>query len=307
MKTLMIINLNFFKMENKTLITVLGWEDRFLAGTDIILKDYNIEKVILISYKDYAFMNNESKSNFIKKIDKSSIELNEIELDYSSSVDNWKTFDSFFNKYDVYSDDVLLNITTIPRETIWTLLFFLRKTYNSVKYIYFKPEKYCGDWLTKNHKNPRLLFKHSGIFDLDKKLILFIITGYDDSRLNSLIEYYEPSKIVAFNQIGNQFDNESRNNGLNNNSLVVIEKVEFDSYNMTDSTKILNHKIEEYNHCNIIISSQGPKLSSLSTYKNYLKNENVALSYVPAREFNNNYSIGLDENYISGDFDFKID
>lgn len=294
-------------MENKTLITVLGWEDRFMSGTDIILKENNIEKVILIYYQDYAFMNNESKSNFIKKIDESGVEIkvNEIELNYSSSIDNWKTLDLFFNEYDIDSDNVLLNITTIPRETIWTLLFFLKKTHNSINYIYFKPEKYCDDWLTKNHKNPRLLFKHSGVFDLDKNLVLFIITGFDGSRLNSLTEYYEPSKVVVFSQTGNQFDNDKRNNGLNNNNFIEIEKVEFNSYDVINSSRILNQKIEEYKNCNIIISSQGPKLSSLSTYKNYISSKKIALSYVPAREFNDKYSIGIDENYISGVFSFE--
>ena len=31
-------------MENKTLITVLGWEDRFINGTDIILTENNIQR-----------------------------------------------------------------------------------------------------------------------------------------------------------------------------------------------------------------------------------------------------------------------
>lgn len=292
-------------MENKTLITVLGWEDRFLSGTDIILKENNIEKVILISYRDYAFMNEDSKSDFLKKLAELDIKIKEVELNYSSSIDNWKTLDLFFSEYNIESDDVLLNITTIPRETIWTLLFFLKKVHNSINYIYFKPEKYCDDWLTKNHKNPRLLFKHSGVFDLNKNLVLFIITGFDGSRLNSLIEYYEPSKVVVFGQTGSQFNNDKRNNGLSINNLVEIEKVEFNSYDVVDSTRILDEKIKEYKDCNIIISSQGPKLSSLSTYKNYLTNEKIALSYVPAREFNDKYSIGIDSNYVSGTFNFE--
>ncbi|WP_178988495.1 hypothetical protein [Winogradskyella schleiferi] len=294
-------------MKNKTLITVLGWEDRFSFGTDIILKEYNIERILLISFQDYNSMNLENKSNFLKKVKKSNIKVDQVELNYSTSINNWKTLDLFFSKYCETSDNILINITTIPRETIWTLLFFLKKVHSRINYIYFKPAKYCDDWLTKNHKNPRLLFKHSGLFDLSKNLVLFIITGFDNSRLNSLIEYYEPSKVIVFSQTGNQFDNEERNNGLNINSLLEIEKVEFNSYDVDGSTNILNDKIEEYKNSNIIISSQGPKLSSLSTYKNYIMNEEIGLSYVPAREFNDKYSIGIDEDYISGVFDFKAD
>lgn len=290
-------------MENKTLITVLGWEDRFISGTDIILKENNIQNVLLISFTDYAFMNVESKSTFIKKMKELNIEVDEIELNYSDSINNWRVFDAFFDKY-VTSNSILLNITTIPRETIWALLFFLKKDHNNISYIYFKPKRYCKDWLTKNHKNPRLLFKHSGVFDLNKNLVLFIITGFDDGRLSSLIEYYEPSKVVVFNQVGNQFNNEQRNIGLNINNFLDYEKIEFDSYDVINASHILKEKIKEYKNCNLIISSQGPKLSSLSTYKNYLLSDNIALAYVPARDFNKKYSFGIDENYISGSFYF---
>tara|TARA_R110002049_G_scaffold123242_1_gene278342 strand:+ start:8714 stop:9586 length:873 start_codon:yes stop_codon:yes gene_type:complete len=290
-------------MENKTLITVLGWEDRFILGTDIILKENNIQKIVLISFTDYADMNIKNKSTFIKKVNDLNIEIEEIKLNYSDSINNWKIFDDFFEKQ-ILTNDILLNITTMPRETIWALLFFLKKAHSSINYIYFKPEKYCDTWLTKNHKNPRLLFKHSGVFDLNKNLVLFIITGFDDSRLSSLIEYYEPSKVVVLNQVGDQFDNEKRNNGSAIINLLDNEKIEFDSYDVNNATKILSEKIKEYKDCNVIISSQGPKISSISTYKNYILNNNIALAYVPARDFNDKYSVGIDENYISGIFNF---
>jgi hypothetical protein len=295
-------------MENKTLITVLGWEDRFISGTEIILDENNIQKIVLISFTDYADMNIKNKSAFLKKVNDLNIEVEEIQLNYSDSINNWKVFDVFFEKQ-ILSSDILLNITTMPRETIWALLFFLKKIHSSINYIYFKPEKYCNNWLTKNHKNPRLLFKHSGIFDLNKNLVLFIITGFDDSRLSSLIEYYEPSKVVLLNQVGNQFDNEERNNGSNKNIFLNLnhEKIEFDSYDVINASDILSEKIKEYEDCNIIISSQGPKLSSLSTYKNYLLNDNIALAYVSARDFNDKYSVGIDKNYISGSFTFNLD
>lgn len=294
-------------MKNKTLITVLGWEDRFISGNEIILKEYNIHKMIIISFLDYCDIEGvKAKRNAIEVLAfKNEIEIIDISLKYDDSIENWKKLNDFFDKFN--EQEVLLNITTIPRETIWTLLFFLKKRINNVDYIYFKPKEYCSDWLTKNHKNPRLLFKHSGIFGLNKPLVLFVITGFDDSRLNSLIEYYEPNKIVIFNQDGDQFNNSIRNNGSRLNELFEFEIVEFDSYNVLGATKILQDKIKQYEDSNIIVSSQGPKLSSLSTYSNYLKNSNIALAYVPARDFNKNYSKGIDELSIKGVFNLNDD
>jgi len=289
-------------MKIDTLITVLGWEDRFLKGTAIILKKYDIASMILISFTDYLSMNNmkENKSKIEKKATELNIEIKYIKLTYADSVNNWKTLGAFFEKNEI-GNDILINTTTFPRETIWTLLFFLKSSVNKVNYIYFKPGKYSDDWLTKNHKNPRLLFKHSGIFNLDQKLVLFIITGYDPNRMNSIIEYYEPDKIIIFNQNGKQFNNKIRNNIVNIDNSLDFEKVEINNYDVEIATMEIRNKIIEYSDYNIIIASQGPKLSALSTYKNFLMSDSrIALAYVPVRDFNSEYSSGFNPNYIKG-------
>lgn len=287
-----------------TLITVLGWEERFYRGTEISIEKYEVDHVLLITFIDYLQVKNmeENRGRIEKLATDNGISLEHVELSYSDSISNWRKIDSIFNEKE-FTGAVTLNITTIPRETIWMLLFFLKKAVSAVNYIYFKPIDYCEDWLTKNHKNPRLLFKHSGVFGLDKPLALFIITGFDGSRLDSLIDYYEPAKVLVFSQNGNQFNNDKRNNGLKFNRLIDIQKIELDSYNVEESTEILTAQINKHSEYNIIISSQGPKLSSLSTYKNYqLSDGRVGLAYVPAKEFNENYSVGIDENYVAGEF-----
>ncbi|HET6244826.1 MAG: hypothetical protein H0V01_10725 [Bacteroidetes bacterium] len=285
----------------ETVITVLGWEDRFPLGMEIILSKYKVKRIVLISFIDYCSMDKmeDNKKNLLENCAMEKIEVVEVNLEYSNSINNWKCLDQFFEK-ETENIEYLLNITTIPRETIWALLFFLRQKNSHINYIYFKPETYCDGWLTKNYKNPRLLFKHSGVFELDKKLALFIITGFDDSRLDSLIEYYEPSKIVVFSQRGNQFHNMDRNKYIKKSNSFESEIVEFDSYDVEEATKILNDTIIKYGDSNIIISSQGPKLSSLSTYKNHLLHDSIAFAYVPAQDFNLEYSKGINPDYIDG-------
>tara|TARA_R110002051_G_scaffold161672_1_gene233244 strand:- start:178 stop:1059 length:882 start_codon:yes stop_codon:yes gene_type:complete len=288
-------------MEQHSLITVLGWEDRFMNGVDIILDKYNVKSIVLILFKDYCSMDNMSIN--LDKIKStaalSKISLTEIVLEYNNSINNWKVLNNFFKENEI--NNPLLNLTTIPRETIWTLLFYLRNSSNSVDYVYFKPKTYNNGWLTKNHKEPRLLFKHSGIFELEKKLVLFVITGFDESRLKQLIEYYEPYKLIIFSQSGEQFNNLTRNKSIPEFFDSEIEVVEMDTYNIKLSNEKLNEYIIKNIDFNIIIASQGPKTSSISTYKSYLDSSNrIGLAYVPARDFNGNYSVGIDEDYING-------
>jgi len=292
-------------MKKYTLFTVLGWEDRFLKSTMIILEKYNINTIILVSFKDYITMDNMSENKeFIKKEAKRlKINLESIELTYSDSINNWKILDSFFNKK-ALNDTNLINTTTFPRETIWTFLFFLRNN-QKIEYIYFKPLNYSKDWLTKNHRNPRLLFKHSGIFDLNKKLALFIATGYDSTRMKSIIKYYEPHKTILLNQIGTQFGNKERNNATTIDDSLICKRVEIDSYKVDETTTKIKDEIKEFTDYNIIIASQGPKLSALSIYKNLLlSKQRIALAYVPVIDYNTNYSSGINDEYIHGTFEF---
>lgn len=295
------------KKDIDTLITVLGWEDRFRLGTDVILNKFNIKKIILITFSDYLNMPNMNTHNsfLTNKANELNIEIEPIELEYSNSILNWKILDNYFNTSKL-TNNLLLNITTIPRETIWMLLFFIKQQVNSICYIYFKPQEYGQEWLTKNHKNPRLLFKHSGLFELDKKLALFIITGFDEKRLNSLIEFYEPNKIVYFTQSGNQFSNNIRNTSANLESRIQCEKIEIDNYDIESAIEVLRVEIENNQNYNIILDSQGPKPSSLSTYKNYiLSNKRVALAYVPVRDFSTAYSKGFKDCFIVGDLELS--
>ncbi|WP_426065273.1 hypothetical protein [Flavobacterium sp. DSP2-3-1] len=293
-------------MKNYTLITVLGWEDRFIKGLELTLGKFSVYKIILICFEDYLDMDN-MKDN-IEKVKHLSIEKNigleYIKLKYNESIHNWNILEEYFKKKD---NNYLLNITTIPRETIWTLFFFIKKHAESINYIYFKPTSYCKDWLTKNHKNPRLLFKHSGIFDLNKELVLFVIAGFDNSRLNQIIEFYEPSKIVVFYQKGRQFGNGNRNKDFSTYMKVhdkYCEIIEIDTYNVRETSEIIYNKYIEYiDLYNVIIDSQGPKISALSVYEAYMKSENkIALAYVSAKDFNSNYSQGIDLECIKGEF-----
>lgn len=292
-------------MENCNLITVLGWEYRFVKGINIITEKHNLKSILLIVFSDYSSMGKmqENKNSVAKLATENEIDFFEIILKYNDSIGNWKKLNDYFKKNNL--TNVLLNLTTIPRETIWTLLFFLKKNNKEVEYVYFSPKDYNNGWLTKNHKEPRLLFKHSGVFQLEKKLALFVVTGFDESRLLQLIEYYEPAKLIIFNQSGEQYDNLNRNKSIQSKLELEIEKVEIDSYNVASSTLLLNEHAEKNNEFNIILASQGPKTSSISTYNCYLKSEKrIALAYVPARDFNNKYSKGINAKFVNGKIEF---
>jgi hypothetical protein len=297
--------------KNYTLITVLGWEQRFIDGSKQIFNNYDIKNVILISFTDYYHMKNmhENLSNFESLLLEKKVESENIKLEYENSVQNWQILDTYFENYNPHNN-ILLNFTNIPRETIWALLFFLRNKVNELSYIYYKPESYdnSNGGLTKNHKNPRLLFKHSGIFDINKKLAIIIFTGFDQKRMDLLIEYYEPSKIIYLSQDGDQFENIQRNSGLSQNTTfenIEISSFEINTYDIDETQLLLNEIINSNETLNIIIASLGPKTSAISSYGAYFKNRKIGLTYVPAREYSGEYSRGFNPIPLVGNFKFN--
>jgi len=290
------------------LVTVLGWEERFMLGLKHILNNFTLEKITLIRFEDYLSMSNMNHNyeSIIELSKKYNFDIVEINLQYNDSIKSWNILEDYFSEV---NNNYLFNITTIPRETIWTLFFFLKRKLQSLNYIYFRPKKYCNEWLTKNHKFPRLLFKHSGLFDLNKKLALFVIAGFDNARLEQLIDFYEPSKIVIFYQNGNYFKNIDRDEKFY--SFIKRfdhEIVKINTYDVQETTnKIFDQFLTYKNEYNIIIDSQGPKISAMSVYDVYLKSEEkIGLAYVAAKDFNSKYSEGIDLEFIFGEFKFPV-
>lgn len=288
------------------LILVLGWEERFLLGLQKDLELYDITKIILLNFHVYESNTEDNKLKINKICKEKSIELNEVKLNYQDSIKSWKILSDCLAK--ISSDNqILLDITTTPRETIWSTIYHLRGSKKNLDFIYHKPEKYHKDWLTKEPAKPRLLLKHSGIHKLNYPTALLVITGFEYERAKQLIYFFEPKLTLIGVQQGDQFNNLTRNEELRKSlkEFSNINEFEIDAYSSDFGFKILKDKIsnigEKYN---VVLASLGPKLTSISTYNIILQNPEIALAYVPTKEFNLKYSLGIGE-YLSGSVYFK--
>jgi hypothetical protein len=157
--------------------------------------------------------------------------------------------------------------------------------------------QYADDWLSREPDNPRLLLKHSGIMAFGKPTMLVIITGFDPERTRQLINFYEPKRTILFLQVGNQFDNDSRNTteshlkeciGITDYEYYPIDAYSED-FGFSTIASILNKYVEDYN---IVATSLGPKLTGLSLYRYNHLNDSIGLTYVPCKEYNLSYSKG---------------
>lgn len=278
---------------SKLLITVGSWEERFKLGYERIIEKYDVSDVLLFSFKEYAEWN-KSNLEHTKQIK----EYNHIVLSFEDPKGSWFKVIEAIAGYD--HKDIVFDITTSPRDVIWTVLNLIGDQVDAIKCIYNKPEPDgYGEWLSRNPRKPRIVYKLGGELQLGWPTKLLILSGYDAERVKQLVETFDPKETILGCHDGNSHGNQERR--------VTKEKIkgyepdvrdfEFDAYGEDFGfEKIVSETESLFKESNVIMASLGPKITSIPLYmihKNFL---NSSLVYTPSNEFNPNYSKGIGES-----------
>lgn len=290
-------------MKCDVLISFLSWEERYILGLEKNLKEYNPSKLIVFRYTSYNEWKEKNWEKTQSLVDKN--KLVEVILDKSKPIENWLEIKNKIREI-CKSKNVVLDITTMPRVAIWYILYNCKLNGSSLSYIYYKPQQGSyPEWLSRDPDKPRLLYKMSGIAQLGAPSLLLITGGYDIERLDSLIYKFEPRQTMLFFHDSD----EPRNIENFNNSQHLLKTkynieliYKYDAYSVEDSYKLIIQKLlqkenetseETYlSGYNIILNSLGAKTSAITLFKIWLKYPQVALSYIPSKEYNREYSSG---------------
>ena len=287
-----------------------SWEQRSHLRFEEYITNNSIGRVVfLLKSNSLNIRETATTLNILKDIcNRRGVHIKEVEL----LDDNFSCFEKLRSIMSeiLNMDEVCVDITTMPRNVIWSLLFYIKQVKKSIHIIYFSPQEYTKDWISREPSKPRLLFKHSGIVNLDLKNCLVIVTGFDTDRTQQLVRYFEPHKVILMSQSGERFNNNIRNDankhkhicenlGYNN-----VDIIEFDAYScdmgLSVVKKIIDNNKDDFN---FILSSLGPKLSAISLYQAHMLYPETALAYVPCKEYNVSYCNGIGELY-EGDIEF---
>lgn len=293
-------------MNKSRLISVLGWEERFLLGLTRNIEQLSIQSVDLLIYEEYRSFTAKNLLEADMISIRSGKACTKHPIKYNDPVLTWKYLQSWVEQSITIGEIIWLDITTMPRETIWSLLFFLSQRSCEIHYVYWSPLQYDDKWLCKEPDKPRLLFKHSGVSEFGKDTALIILTGFDSERTGQLVLHYEPTLTVLGIQQGVQYQNTSRNSPQHHidqcKGETTIKMFDFDAYEPEHGLLALKKAIvpllADYN---VVISSLGPKLSAISVYKLHSEFPSLALTYVPTKEYNLVYSHGI-KSRITGTY-----
>ncbi|MDB5278434.1 MAG: hypothetical protein JWR61_3389 [Ferruginibacter sp.] len=294
-------------MKCDILIAVLSWEERYIKGLVKSISEYNPDKVLLFKY-DNPLTAEWKMDNYKMTKQLLGDKLVEVEIKVQRPEENWFIFLKIFHE-NCKGKKVVLDSTTMTREAIWLCLYNCKINGCQANYIYYTPNDYSGDWISRDPGKPRLLYKMSGIAKLGAPTLLLVTTGFDLERLDSLIYCFEPKLTMVF--LPNSNNERNRENSKRCKDLLKrkynIELFyEYSPYDTEASFKLILEKLQQAENGgtdsyldthNIIFNSLGAKTSAITLFNIWLKYPQVALSYIPSKEYNKEYSTGIGESY----------
>jgi hypothetical protein len=283
------------------ILTVGSWEMRFREGFFRDIDKLCPKNVLLCFYKEYASWSALNRRKAISRCKKQDISIKEIELSFTEYTESWRKVYDSTSSLQLNNNTVLVDLTTMPRETIWYAFNLLEEQGAKVTYSYHQPIRYNKEWLSRDPGKPRLIYKLSGEQRLGLPTKLVILTGFDVDRVKQLIRFFEPQHTYLGIQVGTQLSNKSLN--IDKNTLAFIKKrnvelFDVDAYTDDHGFEAIKRQIEPHIlNSNIVMSSLGPKLSAVALYKIQKYYPQTSLAYAPSNEFNRKYSFGIGDSF----------
>ena len=288
-------------MKNDLLITFASWEDRFRLGFDRDLENGGFQKALVFYFDGFAERTQKNRDAVKKVCEGKQIEYIAKCLDVNKSAENWRIVLKSVEGAIQDQQSVLVDISTMPREIIWYVLWQIEQSSIAGRYVYHSPDKYGNDWLSRNPQSPRLVYKLSGLALPSTKTALLVTVGFDLQRVKRLVDWYEPAKLLVGIQSESPFE---RNNTTMPDYRNTLEKeykkecdcemFELDAFAEDRGMGAIQEKVEQLDSSyNVIMSSLGPKLTAITLYRLQRENEKRGLVYTPSNEFSETYSSGI--------------
>ena len=282
------------------LITFASWEDRFKLGFRRDLDCAGVGRALVLYFENYADRTQRNRDDVESACRRDGIECTWEPLDVADPVKNWNTVAKAIGSAASGCQRVLVDISTMPREIIWHALWLAEDKAAELGYVYHCPEGYGKDWLSRDPRAPRLVYKLSGIALPSRKTALVVTAGFDLQRAVRLIEWFEPSVLLVGLQSKSRF---TRNYEAMKNHRDRMSKeydckfFELDAYSDDRGLATIQRELGKIDEtCNIVMSSLGPKLTAITLYELQRARPEVGLAYAPATEFSGDYSFGIGES-----------
>ena len=292
-------------MGAEVLITFASWEDRFKLGFQRNLEGNTVRKAVVFFFQEYSDWTQENRDVVDTMCKRHDIGHFPERLRVNETAENWRIVTKALDAAIREGQGVLVDISTMPREIIWYVMWQIEHNTSDKRYVYYSPKDYGEDWLSRNPQAPRLVYKLSGLAAAAAKTALLVTVGFDLQRVKRLIGWYEPAKVLIGFQSTSQF---ARNNTTMAGYRETLEReyekecdcetFELDAFCEDRGLSAIQEQLERLDRSyNVIMGSLGPKLTAVTLYRLQRLRQERGLVYAPSNQYSRNYSIGIGDRF----------
>jgi hypothetical protein len=297
-------------MSRTAVVAAASWEPRFVVSLEATLDREGVGELHVLFSERYTEWTVAAREDVRLFANRRGVTYKEMLLDFERPRELWRGVSDLAEQLKANSiNHLIVDGTTMPRELTWYLLHMRAEIGLPGDYVYVPAGTY-GDWLSKESLPPRLVIKRSGVLFPDKSTCILAISGFDIGRLNQLVSYFEPHKLLIARQTGERYENAIRNIPQLSEYARHADIFDFDSFDVSPSSyQMLSDKIEPFlPDYNVLVASLGPKLSSVTAFELTEAFPDVALVYIPSQTYNRDYSKGaaLDRRVVKRLIDLQV-
>lgn len=233
------------------------------------------------------------------------------------------TFEIFIENIDNYIQqasveeklEIVVDITAFTRETLLILLRVLTMPFiiehTNIRLIYMPAQSYQEDWMTKGVREIRPILGFSGLLSPSKPSLLVMLTGFEDERMRTVIDIFEPSHILLGKPCKESsvnkelFDiSEEKYNDLKSEYeyLLIDDGFTFSCKDIQKTKDVILNIYNKYgDNYNVIIAPLNNKISTLGVAFAALHKEEIQICYPSANQYN------IDKYSTPSDFFYQYD
>lgn len=281
---------------SRAIVAAASWEPRFISSLQALLDEKRASVAIIVFSAAYEEWTEEARAEASRICSLHECEYRPVKLNFDLPGELWKGVVSIGTQLREQGfDNLALDGSTMPRELTWFFLHLADTVGFMVDYHYVPVGSY-GDWLSKESLAPRLVLKRSGILFPDKPTCVIAMSGFDLGRLNQVLTYFEPARVEIARQVGDRYENISRNTPQLSEYARQAHIFDFDGFDLGEASREVLRKrimplLSEYN---VLLASLGPKLAAVTAFEITEEIPSVGLVYIPSSSYNREYSKGAD-------------
>jgi hypothetical protein len=290
------------------------------------LKEFNIGQIVICHYEENYSIANDNLDvllAFFPSAEKLTFHKNNPLFNLDILVTQINSYKKKRKKLNSKSSiNILIDITTFTHEMI-LILVYLFKTYlkspeYTLKLAYTPAAEYSTDfkneeekWLSKGVGEIRTVLGYPGELIPSKKNLLIILVGYEEERIKSMVDLFEPAKVLlghaskegAISQdlLGkNVITYQSLMRSIVNSLGIDVETFEFTCKQPSEVLDIFDTIISSYAEMyNLIVCCLNNKISTIGCALAGIKYPQIQICYPTAKQYNYlNYSTPSQYAYL---------